>query len=165
MASNRVRSGILSARRAARRAAWEGERLRWRLFHPVTLGARVILLRDDHVLLVEHTYRPGWFFPGGGIDKGETLEEAARREAREEAGATLRDLTLLGLYATFDDDKTDHLAIFVSRDFDWAPPAQGDEISRVEWFPLDALPPGLAPGAARRLQELQAGAPPGAGHW
>src|SRR6188508_1598398 len=88
-----------------RRAAWYGERLRWRLFHPITLGARVILLRGDEVLLIRHTYRQGWYFPGGGVDKGETLEMAARREAEEEAYVTLGEVSLLGVYANFGEGK------------------------------------------------------------
>lgn len=89
----------LKAGTAIRKLAWEGERLRWRLLHPVMVGARVILIRDREVLLIRHTYREGWFFPGGGVDKGESLDEAARREAEEEAHATLRDVTLLGVYS------------------------------------------------------------------
>jgi ADP-ribose pyrophosphatase YjhB (NUDIX family) len=52
------------------------------LFRPVRLGVRVMLLRGDQVLLVRQTYMPGWFMPGGGLKRGETLEQAARREAR-----------------------------------------------------------------------------------
>lgn len=160
-----VQRAWLEAGKALRRLAWEGERLRWRLFHPITLGARIILLRDDRVLLVEHTYRPGWYLPGGGVDKGESLEECIRREAEEEAGATVRSLQLFGIYSAFSEEKSDHVAIFVSRDFDVRPVAANNEIARAEWFPLDGLPEGLSPGAARRLAELKAGVPPRAGRW
>ncbi|HMO96652.1 MAG TPA: NUDIX domain-containing protein [Tepidiformaceae bacterium] len=153
-------------RKAIRRLAWEGERLRWRLFHPITLGARVMLIREGKVLLVEHTYIPGvWYLPGGGVDKGESLEAAARREALEEAGATVHDLVLLGMYSHFGESKSDHLAIFVSREFDWVEPPPNDEIARFAWFSLDALPEGLSPGTARRFEELAAGGPPRAGAW
>ncbi len=157
---------LLRIRKVFRKAAWEGERLRWRVFHPITLGARVILIRDERVLLVEHTYQPGvWYLPGGGVDKGETLDEAARREALEEAGATVRDLELLGVYSSFGEAKSDHLAIFVSRDFEQEAPPANDEIARLEWFTLDALPEGLSPGTVRRFEELKAGGPPRAHAW
>lgn len=157
---------LLRLRKAIRKLAWEGERLRWRIFHPITLGARVMLIRDGQVLLVEHTYQRGmWYLPGGGVDKGETLEGAAMREALEEAGATVRDLVLLGMYSSFGQHKSDHLAIFVSRDFDCVLPPPDDEIARREWFPLDALPAGLSPGTTRRFEDLAAGGPPKAGVW
>ncbi len=129
------------------------------------LAPRIILLRDGQVLLIQHTYRPGWFLPGGGLDKGESLEECIRREAEEEAGATIRDLELLGIYSEFGEDKSDHVAIFVSRDFGWRPPAPGNEVARAEWFPLDALPGGVSAGTRRRLAELRAGCRPRAGRW
>jgi len=149
----------------ARKGAWEGERLRWRLFHPVTLGARVILVKDERVLLIQHTYRPHWYFPGGGVEKQETLADAARREALEEAGAVVRELTLLGMYASFEEEKSDHVAVFVSQDFDHTELEPDDEIARREWFPLNALPGDLSPGTQRRIDEYLSGGPARAGQW
>jgi len=148
-----------------RKAAWEGERLRWRLFHPVTLGARVILMREGEVLLIRHTYRDGWYFPGGGVDKGETLEEAARREAEEEAMATVGDLRLLGVYANFREGKSDHIAVFYASDFELRPFAANNEIAAREWFALEELPGTVSPATRDRLRELAAGETPRAGTW
>ena len=53
------------------------------LFRPVRMGVRVMMIRDNKVTLVRQTYMPGWFMPGGGLKRGETLEQAARREAFE----------------------------------------------------------------------------------
>ncbi|MEO9255658.1 MAG: NUDIX domain-containing protein, partial [Tepidiformaceae bacterium] len=77
-----------AAHRLALKGAYLGLRASWRVYHPITLGVRVILTSDGKVLLVRHTYRPGWFLPGGGVHRRESLERAARREVREEAGAT-----------------------------------------------------------------------------
>lgn len=160
-----IRRSVIAAETAVRKLAWEGERLRWRLFHPLTLGARVILLRGDEVLLIRHTYRQGWFFPGGGVEKGETLAAAARREAGEEARAAVRELTLLGVYASVDSTKSDYVAVFVSREFDLMAFEPGNEIAAREWFPINALPEGMSTGSARRVREAAAGGPPHAGGW
>jgi 8-oxo-dGTP pyrophosphatase MutT (NUDIX family) len=148
-----------------RKAAWHGERLRWRLFHPITLGARVILLRESQVLLIRHTYRDGWYFPGGGVDKGETLEAAACREAEEEAMATLAEVTLLGVYSNFGEGKSDHVAVFVAREFELREFVPNNEIADRRWFPLDALPENISRATRQRLAELAEGGAPRAGEW
>ena len=55
-------------------------------YRPVTVGVRVMLIRDGQVLLIRHSYLRGWYLPGGGLKRGESMEAAARREAREESG-------------------------------------------------------------------------------
>jgi ADP-ribose pyrophosphatase YjhB (NUDIX family) len=145
--------------------AWQGERLRWRLFHPISLGARVIVLREREVLLVRHTYRAGWFLPGGAVDKGETLEVAARREAREEACVDIGALHLLGVYTNFSEGMSDHVAVFVTREFTIGEFMPGNEIAECRWFALDALPHELSPATRQRLAELEPGAPPVADSW
>ena len=52
-----------------------------------------IVIRDDEVLLVKRNKPPGrglWSIPGGSIELGETLQEAAEREIREETGVIIR---------------------------------------------------------------------------
>lgn len=123
---------------------------------PVRTGVRVMMLRDGQVLLVRQTYLPGWFMPGGGPKRGETLETAARREVREEAGAELGEVRLLGVYTNFKDWKTDHNVVFVSRDFKMDG-RHDREIAEVRFFALEALPEDLWPGHRRRLDEVRTG--------
>lgn len=40
-------------------------RLRWRVCRPVTLGVRVLLVKEGAVVLVKHTYHDHWYLPGG----------------------------------------------------------------------------------------------------
>lgn len=94
--------------------------------------------------------------PGGGIKKGETLDEAARREAREETGAELGELTLMGAYSSFMDWKTDHNIVFICTDFELKGKPDS-EIAELRTFALNELPDNLWPGHLRRLQEYQAG--------
>ena len=138
------------------RLAYSIRKLIWRFTRPLTVGVRLILVREQSVLLVKHTYQNDWFFPGGGVKKGETVEEAARREAQEEVGAELRELTLFGIYANFYQRKSDHIVVLFCDDFtltgetDW-------EIERFDFFPLDDLPDDMSPGCLRRIQEYAAG--------
>jgi len=123
-----------------------------RIFKPISIGVRIMLIRVDEVLLVKHTYQDEWYFPGGGTKRKETLAEAARREAFEEVGATLADLELLGVYTNLYELRTDHIAVFLCKDFtleerkDW-------EIEAVKFFPLDAPPESVAPGIGRRIED------------
>ncbi len=69
------------------------------IWQRLTVGARVMLVDGDKVLLIRHTYIPGWQFPGGGVDPGETIEAAARREALEETGYRVTgEMELFGVF-------------------------------------------------------------------
>jgi 8-oxo-dGTP pyrophosphatase MutT (NUDIX family) len=128
------------------------------LFRPIRMGVRTMMIQDDKVWLVRHTYIPGWFMPGGGLKRNETLEQAARREAFEETGAQLNEVSLLGAYTSFVDWKTDHGIVFLCKDFTIN--GQSDrEIAEVRAFSLNELPNDLWPSHRLRLQEYAAGMP------
>jgi 8-oxo-dGTP pyrophosphatase MutT (NUDIX family) len=140
-------------------------RLRWRITRPVTLGVRLLLIKDQSVLLVKHTYQSYWFLVGGGVTRGETLEQAARREAAEEVGATLGQLRLHGVYTNFFDYKSDHVVVFVCNDFTLAS-NPNREIETSEFFTFDHLPATIAAGHKRRIREYVEGSHvPSVGMW
>jgi 8-oxo-dGTP pyrophosphatase MutT (NUDIX family) len=122
------------------------------LARPLTMGVRIILMRQDKVLLIRQTYMDGWFMPGGGIRKGETLDQAARREAREEVQAELGTLELLGVFSSFIHFKNDHTALFASHDFTLGG-GHDSEVAEIRFFPVDALPVDLGPGYRLRIAE------------
>jgi 8-oxo-dGTP pyrophosphatase MutT (NUDIX family) len=140
-------------------------KLRWRITRPVTLGVRLLLIKDQSVLLVKHTYQPHWYLVGGGVSRGETLEQAARREAAEEVGAMLGALHLHGVYTNFFDYKSDHVVVFVCTDFTLAS-RPNREIETSRFFAFDDLPPTIAAGHKRRIREyVQGDHLPGVGNW
>jgi 8-oxo-dGTP diphosphatase len=72
------------------------------------LGVSASVWRDGKVLLVERAKPPKgiWAFPGGHVELGETLEQAAARELHEETGLTARFQGLLGLYDVIRRDES-----------------------------------------------------------
>src|SRR5512138_1926889 len=112
---------------------------------PVTLGVRIMMIRDGEVLLVRHTYLAGWYLPGGAVDRGETLDAAAKREACEETGAELQNLRLVGAYTNFKEWKSDHNILFLTTDFTLGGKSD-HEIAEMRFFPLNSLPPDMSAG-------------------
>jgi len=103
--------------------------------------------RGTEILLIQRAHPPfagQWALPGGFVDKGETLEQAAHRELYEETN--LKDIPIQQL-AAFGDPGRDPRGWTVSIAF-WAwlegerPVARaGDDAASAAWWPLDDLPP------------------------
>lgn len=136
------------------RLAYGMMHLYWRVFRPVTLGVRIILLNDDGVVLVRHRYQPGWHFPGGAVNRNETIADAAKREAHEETGAVVMgEIELMGIFTTFADGKSDHVATYVAHTFSLGRAKDRWEIAECRVFPLDQLPDEVTRGTQKRLDE------------
>jgi ADP-ribose pyrophosphatase YjhB (NUDIX family) len=138
------------------RYLYQASRMLWLVFKPVSVGVRVLMIKNGQVVLVNHIYEPYWYLPGGAVEHGETLETAARREAQEETGATLHDLQLFGVHTNAEHGSCDHIIVFLSRAFELT--CKGDdEIEFCHMFPLDALPEEISPGTANRIREYLEG--------
>jgi ADP-ribose pyrophosphatase YjhB (NUDIX family) len=134
----------------------------WRFSRAVTLGAQgAIFDADNRVLLVRHGYRPGWHFPGGGVEAGEDVQTALARELAEETGVLLAaPPELFGLYSNFTAFPGDHIALFVVRAFERpVPPPPGREIAEQAFFARDGLPEAAVRGVRSRLEEIFSGRP------
>ncbi len=132
------------------------------LLRATTLGVRgVVRDADGRVLLVRHTYLPGWYLPGGGVDPGETAAAAIAREIAEETGvAVVGPPRLFGLYLNRSASRRDHVALWVfDADVGRPTPRRAAlEIAEVSFFALDALPDATTAATRRRLAEVFDGA-------
>jgi ADP-ribose pyrophosphatase YjhB (NUDIX family) len=117
------------------------------------MGAAAVILDGDRVLLVRHTYgRLNWEIPGGASEPGESVIETAIREVREETGVEAKPERLTGFY--YDPEQDAHHVVFRCRTAGDAEPApSSDEISDVEFWPLDALPRPISDFTVRRVED------------
>ena len=129
----------------------------WRWTRGLTLGAQGLVIDDtNRVLLIRHTYRAGWHFPGGGVEKNETVTTALERELAEEAGVILLGPPeLFGMYTNFSNFPNDHIAFFLVRSWHQPQtPPPNSEIAEQGFFALDALPEGAHRSVVSRLGEV-----------
>ena len=127
----------------------------YRQVRGLTLGTRNVVLDEAScVLLIQHTYAPGWMLPGGGVERGETIYAAAVRELREETAVIAEEEPiLLGLYLNDQVFPGDHVACFVLRRYRREAFHPNREIAAAGFFQLENLPEGTTGGTRRRIAE------------
>lgn len=133
-------------------------RIYWKVFKPLTHGARILLVTDTKVLLVQPRTLDYWNLPGGGMHKNEDPEKAAIREIHEEIGIEIDSVDfLLGTYILSDEGKRDTVYIFVKKVQNELLPHPDIEIGRAEWFAFDNLPDTVTGRTKMRITEYLAG--------
>jgi len=102
----------------------------------------IIIVLDGKIVLVKRRNPPhGWALPGGFVDYGETLEDAARREAFEETGLRI---TLTGQFHTYSNPNRDprlHTITTVFLATATGIPTGGDDALVADVFKMGNLPP------------------------
>ncbi|HEB84237.1 MAG TPA: NUDIX hydrolase [Bacteroidetes bacterium] len=104
----------------------------------------IIRYKRGIVLIERKNPPPGWAIPGGFIDYGESAEEAAAREMREETGLELEGLRLFTVRSDPDRDPRFHTVTIVFTARGAGRLHAGDDAARARVFPLDRLPETIA---------------------
>lgn len=131
------------------------------------IGVGVIVTDAEGRVLLEQRSDCGlWGLPGGRVEPGETIDETARREVREETGLEIGALFLVGVYseptgrlATYPGDRESvHLIdIVVSAAMQSGALCRSSESEALRFFPHKALPANLAPPASAPLRDYGLG--------
>lgn len=112
------------------------------LFGGEIVAVQLIAVKDGKVLLIRPTYRPHWEFPGGAVDPGERIEDAARREAYEEALIVVEgELQQVTVVTKIEYHMNVSIHLFLAQKWNttgtWKP---GLEIRNRSFFPVQELP-------------------------
>jgi len=116
--------------------------------HIYRVGVFAVIETGGKILLARRSDIGWWNLPGGGMEARETVDQALRREVREEVGIEIDIAYLVGVYSK--PQKSEVVLTF------WCHPTGGtlgtsDEVSEVGWFAPDALPEPLLPKHRQRL--------------
>lgn len=123
----------------------------------MTMGVRAACFDESgRIFLVRHTYVPGWYMPGGGMERGETALGALAKELREEGHLEMvGPPELFHIYHNRTVSKRDHVVFYRVTVRQTAPRQPDYEIAESGFFALDALPAGITEATARRLKEVR----------
>ncbi len=129
----------------------------WRCTKPLSIGvAALVFNNSDQVLLVKNSYRKGWYLPGGGVNKRETVIEAIKRELEEEVNIICRKEPTLysGPYLSGIDHKSNHTLVFLVTEWEQKNSfPESPEIEEMSFFDCNSLPGNTTPGTKRRIDE------------
>lgn len=108
---------------------------------PYLTVAVAVLREGGNVLLTLRDDFGVWALPGGFVENGESLADAAMREVREETGVEINKLTLIGMLSKPLWRRGTHMAVFSAHHAGGYMQCSR-EARRIEWFPRQALPDG-----------------------
>ena len=116
------------------------------------VGANVAVIHNNRVLLTKRNDFGVWCLPGGHVDSGETIAQAAVREVFEETGLKIRLDRLVGIYSIPDAKAWVNLMIsFAGTAVGGVLQAQEDEVLEMAYFCVDEIPENLLWGHRQRI--------------
>jgi ADP-ribose pyrophosphatase YjhB (NUDIX family) len=130
----------------------------------IMIGTGVLLLRENQVLLLRRKDNGLWGIPGGSLEPGESLEEAARREVLEEVGLEITgSLHIFNVYSGKQqfyqypngDQIYDVCVAYWTRDFRGTLKAEAGEVLELRYYSIGDLPETINPLDQPILMELK----------
>ncbi len=122
------------------------------------VSVNVAIMQEGKILLTQREDFETWVLPSGRVEEGESLAQAAIREAKEETGIDVELTRLVGVYSRTGTMYPGYTALFAAWPVGGAPRLQQGETIAVEWFPFDKIPAPLSVGQARRIRDAIDGA-------
>ncbi|HET8839980.1 MAG TPA: NUDIX hydrolase [Ktedonobacteraceae bacterium] len=120
--------------------------------HCFRVSVSALIFADKQVLLAHRRDIDWWNLPGGGVDAGETLEEALYREVREETGLKIQVDQLVGVYSK--PQKQEIVLTFRCSVLGGTLNAiEDDDIDRCGYFPVVSLPERTLPKHRERVMD------------
>ncbi len=129
----------------------------------IMVGAAVLILNaDQQLLMILRTDNHCWGIPGGSMELGESLEETARREVKEEIGCEIESLELFGVYSGADlyykypngDEVYNVSAAYITDGFNGKIILDPEEHSQFKFFDIDNLPQDISAPIKPMLKDL-----------
>lgn len=117
-------------------------------------AAAVILNAWKQVLLVKHSYgRFNWELPGGAVEAGESVADAAVREVREETGLSVKAERMIGTYHAAENDSHHFVFLCTLTCEGQNPISASHETTDCGYFSPDSLPRPISDFTVRRIQD------------
>lgn len=116
-------------------------RFYWFIFRPKTFGVKCLIECNGKFFLMKNSYGGNyWTFPGGGIKRNESPEEAVRREIKEETGIILDNVKKVGEYQSVLEFKQDIVYCYYAKISDPNFTIDKGEILEAGWFKSNKIP-------------------------
>lgn len=129
----------------------------------LTAGVGLLVFNNENKILMQlRTDYNQWGFPGGSMELGESFEEVASRELKEETNLEIDDLKLIKVLSGKDtyreypngDKLYDITAIFVIKKYHGELKINDDESKRLDWFDINDLPENMTSYTKNYIQKF-----------